>query len=288
MDKPMEHLKQWHILYQGILTPNEVAVYIHLFMLANQRYWPEWIEIADWQLALGANINARGIPSIINSLVQRGLLECDRGKGKKKSGYKIIPFTKDNVPLPNYTKNDIIKPKYNRNKTEIKPKKNGDKTEIKPKLAQNSPCESKDGEPLKTQHNTDTTQHEDNKKEIQKKKPVDIFASCGESERVKKALHDFSEMRTRMRSPMTDRAKELLLSKLNELSGGDEFMKIHLLEQSIERGWRTVFPLKNELSTKQSTGNPQNPQDAIDRAIEYFQNQEEGQHDEGRSYSESY
>ncbi len=159
MDKPMEHLKQWHILYQGILMPNEVAVYIHLFMLANQRYWPEWIEIADWQLALSTNINARGIPSIINSLVQRGLLECDRGKGKKKSGYKIIPFTKDNVPLPNYTKNDIIKPKYNRNKTEIKPKYNRNITEIKPKLAENSPCESKDGEASKTQHNIDTTQH---------------------------------------------------------------------------------------------------------------------------------
>jgi hypothetical protein len=83
-------------------------------------------------------------------------------------------------------------------------------------------------------------------------------------------------MRKKMRAPMTNKAKEILLSKLDELSGGDEFMKVHLLEQSIENGWKSIYPLKQNLSTNISTGNPQNPQKAIDDAIEYFENREEG------------
>lgn len=287
MKNPMEQLKALHNRYSGILTANEVAVYFQLFMLGNQRYWPDWIEIADWQLSLAANISAKALPVVINSLVQKGLIEANRCRGKVKSGYKINPLDKDGRPLSNYTQNDLIKQKYHRDKTEIKQEYNRNITEIKQKYEPETPCGSKaDGTP-KTQHNT--TQHnKDNKKEIQKKKAVDVFASCAESDRVKAALSDFDEMRKKMRAPMTNKAKEILLSKLDELSGGDEFMKVHLLEQSIENGWKSIYPLKQNLSTKQSTGNPQNPQDAIDRAIEYFQNQEEGQHDEGRSYSESY
>jgi len=275
MNNPMEQLKALHNRYSGILTANEVAVYFQLFMLGNQRYWPEWIEIADWQLSLAVNISAKALPGVINSLVQKGLIEANRCRGKAKSGYKINPLNKDGSPLSNYTQNDIIKQKYNRNKTEIKQKYNRNITDIKQKYESETPCESKaDGIP-KTQHNT--TQHnKDNKKEIQKKKPVDVFASCAESDRVKAALSDFDEMRKKMRAPMTNKAKEILLSKLDELSGGDEFMKVHLLEQSIENGWKSIYPLKQNLSTKQSTGNPHNPQSDIDRAIEFFENREEG------------
>ena len=128
-------------------------------MLGNQRYWPEWIEIADWQLSLAANISGKALPGVINSLVQKGLIEANRCRGKAKSGYKINPLNKDGSPLSNYTQNDIIKQKYNRNKTEIKQEYNRNKTEIKQKYESETPCESKaDGIP-KTQHNIDTTQH---------------------------------------------------------------------------------------------------------------------------------
>ena len=158
MDKPMEHLKQWHNLYQGLLTPNETAVYFELFMLGNQRYWPEWIEITDLNLSLSANINVRTIPDVVNSLTQKGLIESKRGKGKAKSGYKITPFVKDKCAQTNYAKNDVIIPRYDR-----------DKSEISPRLEENSPCESKAGECSKTQHNIDTTQHKESKEKALKK-----------------------------------------------------------------------------------------------------------------------
>lgn len=60
------------------------------------------------------------------------------------------------------------------------------------------------------------------------------------------ALAEFKKMRERMKKPMTAKAAELMLSKLDTLSGGDKEQKILLLNQSIENGWAGVFELKNK------------------------------------------
>ena len=101
---------------------------------------------------------------------------------------------------------------------------------------------------------------------------MDVFASSGESERVKALLKDFDEMRKKKKNPMTDKAKQLLLKKLDELSGGDEFMKVHLLEQSIEHGWQSVYPLKQDKPEFQFKGSRA---DIVDRAIAMAESLEE-------------
>ena len=60
------------------------------------------------------------------------------------------------------------------------------------------------------------------------------------------ALSDFAEMRKKMRKPLTDRALALTLSELEELAPGEDEKKIAILNQSIQRGWQGVFPLKDE------------------------------------------
>lgn len=60
------------------------------------------------------------------------------------------------------------------------------------------------------------------------------------------ALNDFAEMRKKMRKPLTDRALALTLSELEKLAPGDDEKKIAILNQSIQRGWQGVFPLKDE------------------------------------------
>ena len=50
----------------------------------------------------------------------------------------------------------------------------------------------------------------------------------------------FEEHRNKMRKPMTDRARILIVKKLETL-GGDHNA---LLDQSIRKGWQDVFPLK--------------------------------------------
>jgi len=61
-----------------------------------------------------------------------------------------------------------------------------------------------------------------------------------------KTFDEFSNMRTKIKKPLTDFAKKLILKKLEDLSLGDEKTKIKILEQSITRGWQDVFPLKPE------------------------------------------
>jgi hypothetical protein len=60
------------------------------------------------------------------------------------------------------------------------------------------------------------------------------------------ALRDFAEMRKKMRKPLTEKARELTLSELERLAPGDDEMKVAILNQSIQRGWQGVFPLREE------------------------------------------
>lgn len=67
-------------------------------------------------------------------------------------------------------------------------------------------------------------------------------------------IDDFLEMRKQIKSPATERALELMIKKLMDLSEGDTNLAIRILEQSIERGWKTVYPLKEERKSKDDGG----------------------------------
>lgn len=69
-----------------------------------------------------------------------------------------------------------------------------------------------------------------------------------------KAILDFIEYRKKIKSPMTPRAIELLLSKLNKLSP-DKATQIKIINQSILNGWKGVFSLKEESKEQTKTPN---------------------------------
>jgi hypothetical protein len=73
----------------------------------------------------------------------------------------------------------------------------------------------------------------------------DVFADSNESDEIKALLADLAESRKKNKKPMTDKAKELLLKKLYDFSNGDERIKKAMLENAIEHGWMTVYPLKD-------------------------------------------
>jgi hypothetical protein len=76
------------------------------------------------------------------------------------------------------------------------------------------------------------------------------------SQQLKTAIEDFKEFRKKIKKPMTDRAVELLIDKLNKLASDDE-TRIAILNQSIVNGWQGVFPLKQDTSQEKSkSSNP--------------------------------
>jgi hypothetical protein len=85
----------------------------------------------------------------------------------------------------------------------------------------------------------------------------DAFADfAGEDAELYATLRDYAEMRTKIKKPMTERAKQLACTKLQELSGGDRRTAIMIVEQSIANSWQGLFPLKRQEGFQQKTANP--------------------------------
>lgn len=84
------------------------------------------------------------------------------------------------------------------------------------------------------------------KGETREKAISDVFFNyAGDKPELLKALQDFEEHRKALRKPLTDKARQLLIKKLNKLAGNTE-RKIELLETAIECGWLTIYPPKVE------------------------------------------
>ena len=61
---------------------------------------------------------------------------------------------------------------------------------------------------------------------------------------LKTAIFEFIKFRKAIKAPLTDRALTLCLNKLDKLANND-LNKIAILNQSIERGWRGLFEVKD-------------------------------------------
>ena len=57
------------------------------------------------------------------------------------------------------------------------------------------------------------------------------------------AMEDFEEMRKSLKKPLTEKAKHLVLKKLQDLAPDDEDTKVAILNQSIEHSWLSVYTL---------------------------------------------
>ena len=76
----------------------------------------------------------------------------------------------------------------------------------------------------------------------------DVFEENQFSEDLEKTLKEFITMRKTINKPTTTRALELLIKSLNKLTNSEP-EKIEILNQSIERSWQTVYPLKTDVNT---------------------------------------
>ena len=71
---------------------------------------------------------------------------------------------------------------------------------------------------------------------------------CEEDAELGKALRSFAEMRQKMRRPLTERAKDGILKELEKYPRQDW---IALVDQSINKGWQSIYPLHGEKQIEQ-------------------------------------
>lgn len=101
----------------GVLNAREQAMYLRLFLIANQLKWPEWFEVANSQLMREAGIKSKvTIISTRQSLERKGFIQSIDPGHKKKMRYHLPKLYGDdamglkNEPIepPKGTKNEPI------------------------------------------------------------------------------------------------------------------------------------------------------------------------------------
>lgn len=129
--------------------------------------------------------------------------------------------------------------------------KQAEAEESKPKQSEANGSNTKQMKQTETETETDSI-----KKESKKKKAAAPAAASGllpslddaEAERLDMAFRSFAEMRKKIRAPLTDDAARLVADKLKKLAiidgRFDTDLAVKILNQSIERSWRGIFPLK--------------------------------------------
>ena len=183
--------------------------------------------MADW-----TNTSVRSVQNVVNSLVDKGMIEKNNHINKygslETSGYKAI-----NVPKLSSEKNSLVEKKVHEGSEKS-----------------SSPLEKKVHEGSeKSSHNNIDNNISNNivdikEKNIKKESVNSVIAEYTENKELQDALHGFVEMRNKARKPLTARAMKLSLNKLNELAL-DDVTKIAIVNQSIVHSWLTFYKLQN-------------------------------------------
>lgn len=95
------------------------------------------------------------------------------------------------------------------------------------------------------------TKKQKTKEESKKEKNIgvsyeEIIDPLVNDPKVKQAVYEFIKMRKMNRKPLTNNALYMILSKLESLSGGQDPVKVKILERSILNSWTDLFPLVDE------------------------------------------
>ena len=94
------------------------------------------------------------------------------------------------------------------------------------------------------QNTKELNTNEYKEKNIKKESVNSVIAEYTESKDLQDALHDFVDMRTKVRKPLTVRAMKLSLNELDKLAV-DDMTKIAIVNQSIVHSWLTFYKLQN-------------------------------------------
>jgi hypothetical protein len=124
----------------------------------------------------------------------------------------------------------------------------------------NSSASSENFKELETEipkgNKNNINKNNDNKKE--RKTSYDEILS-GITDAELKALYlDYIKMRKLIKAPMTDRALQMLINKVNELEPNNIESQKQLLETAIMNNWKSVYPLKKEVKNDVSGTNKRN------------------------------
>ena len=90
----VKQLNAFGVRRVGVLNAREQAMYLCLFLIANQLKWPDWFEVANSQIMREAGIKSKvTIISTRRSLEEKGFIQSIDPGHKKKMRYHLPKCT---------------------------------------------------------------------------------------------------------------------------------------------------------------------------------------------------
>lgn len=163
--------------------------------------------------------------------------KCERNRSNGKKGGRPTketdnPETEENPNKPNgFSENRTVISETEENPTEPK----------KPDNDNEYDNDSDNEEYIHTPTKARACTHAEVEKPRKKSEPV----KYSDEPELDEAIHEYIKFRKGIKSPMTDRAITLTINRLNSLSH-DKNEQIKIINQSIMRGWKSVYPLEDD------------------------------------------
>lgn len=118
------------------------------------------------------------------------------------------------------------------------------------RCTENQPQINTNKQSTNKQNTKELNTNEYKEKNIKKESVNSVIAEYTENKELQDALHDFVDMRTKVRKPLTVRAMKLSLNELDKLAV-DDVTKIAIVNQSIVHSWLTFYKLQNNNNSGQ-------------------------------------
>lgn len=227
----MNYIKQvntfYRVLQENPLSANAQCLYNYLLNKDSEFGWKSEFSISNLVVCGITSLSRQALDRARSELVQKGYIQYKKGRSNQAGKYLIVSFvTQDDTQ--NNTQSDT------QDDTQ-----GGHKVSTLNKLKETKQNETK------------------NKKEKNKKKNETEFDQLIKQnfsdEELKNTVYEFIKMRKAIKKPLTTRGLELLIKKLYTLSTNvDEQIKI--LNNSIMNNWQGIYPLKQELKSKNTSG----------------------------------
>ncbi len=251
----MNYIKQLNAFwnwrkFQADISHAESDLYFALLHCANGSGWKTRLALPNSTLIATANLSdASQLAKLRNKLVQKGLIEYIPGKKGKSPEYILMklynetPENNVNIGVNNTTNTQIdgIIDNYTDNYIDNYPDNYTDSHSdniYKYKIKQNK---------------NKTAKKESKKKEASYDEILSEFVN---DERLREAYMEFIKMRRLSKKPMTNKALETLIRKVDSLEPESVKRKIELLENAVLHNWQSVYPLKDNDFTKERGERP--------------------------------
>ena len=231
--------------------PNTKAVFLHLLLTANwqpgeyrgYKLNPGDAVIGSDALATTLGMTRQQVRTALKKLGQTG--EITR---KVTNKFTVVTIVK-------WAKYQIDGSEDNQQTTNNQPTDNQQTTNNQPtdnqQITNNQPT---DNQQITTPKESKKERKQEGKK-VRKQETIAEVLAEAPTELIP-ALNDFVEFRKAFRNtPFTPKALRMIINKVCDLSGGDIETSKAILYQSIEQGWKSVYPVKPGERDKSSESN---------------------------------